>query len=187
MNTDNKYFRKIDFVLPELDMSRILSDRLTEGYGDEFRSYEIQDMEYFRSLYSTTIEFGIPPDEINFTRILDTAKPHKDTAVTSLNYYVNSGDCITIFWKLKNQAHVPDALLSLNPDNEWIESAVLGYAVEDLKPVSYFKAASNEAYLLSVENIHSVYKSKQSAVREFFRWMWADVPMEEVLASIVLK
>jgi len=182
-----KYFQKIDFTLPPVDMSRIKTDRVTEGYGTQFRSYEIADKEYFTDVYSKRIKFNVPPDIVNYTCITDNgATPHVDQVKAVINYYINPGHCVTAFWEPKDPNYTPSKMLQLQSDGSWKESAIVEYEMNQLRLASYLRALPNEAYVLSTQDIHSVIKPQISTTREFFRWMWFDLTIDEVLENITL-
>lgn len=182
-----KYFQKINFTLPPVDMDRIRTNNVTEGYGEQFRSYEIADKEYFCELYSRKIKFNIPPDIVNYTCITDNgAGPHVDQVKSVINYYINPGNCVTAFWEPKDVNYAPSALQQLQSNGSWKESTILGYEMNQLRLASYLRALPNEAYALSTKEIHSVIKPQPTTTREFFRWMWFDLTIDEVLENIIL-
>ncbi len=183
------YFKKLEFKLPDLDMSKIISDRVTEGYGQVFRSYEILDPDYFNFMYSKVIDFSIVPDKIDYTNITDYGVlPHKDEMKTSINYYLNPQHCVTVFWQLANNKYEPEPIQQLQPDGEWRQAkGVQVFDKTQLKLATYFKAYPTDAYILSVEEIHSVLKQETHTTREFLRWSWFDYGINEILSSITLK
>jgi hypothetical protein len=182
-----KYFQKINFTLPPVDMDRIRTNTVTEGYGEHFRSYEIADNAYFYEIYSKKIKFKITPDIVNYTWVLENGTPpHVDGVKTVLNYYINPANCATVFWEPKDINYVPPKAKMLHGDGSWTESQVLSYDKDQLRLASYFRALPNEAYVLAVTNIHSVTKPQFATTREFFRWMWWDLTIDEVLENIVL-
>ena len=183
------YYKKLDFKLPALDMNRIVSNNITEGYGEVFRSYEILDPEYFYFMYSKVINFTIKPDKIDYTNITDYGTlPHKDEMKTSINYYLNPENCVTAFWEVTNSNYEPEPIIQLQPDGEWRQArGVKVFDKTKLKLVDYFRAGSEEAYILSVEEVHSVEKPKTHTTREFLRWSWFDYNIQEILASIKIN
>ena len=178
------YFQKLDFTLPEIDMTRILSDQVLEGYGEQFRSYDILDLDYFYSIYSKKIHFAIPPDIVNYTQIIDNgAVPHVDFIHTTINYYINSANCITAFWKPKNSHYEPEPMMQLQPDGSWQVSKILEYDQSKLQLIRMFRSRDRDAYIMSTKEIHSVIKPQRETVRKFFRFMWLETPMQEVLKN----
>jgi hypothetical protein len=182
-----KYFQKINFTLPPVDMDRIRTDILTEGYAETFRSYEIADKDYFYELYSKKIKFNIPPDIVNYTCISDHGtSPHVDIVKTVINYYIDPANCVTVFWELRDVNYRPSSTPQMQVDGSWQESRVLSYHRDQLRLASYLRALPNEAYVLSTKDIHSVVKPQFNTKRDFFRWMWFDLTIDEVLENIIL-
>jgi len=192
-----KYFQKINFKLPPIDMNRIITNTVVESYATQylidknisptFHSYEIKDMEYFTEIYSQKIKFNIQPDFINYTRITeDGATPHVDKVKSVINYYIDSGNCVTTFWEPKDINFVPPGLRQLRKDGQWHESEVLVYDISQLHFACCFRALPNQAYALSTKDIHSVFKPKHDTVRTFFRFMWFDLTIDELLNNIIL-
>ena len=193
-----KYFQKINFTLPPIDMNRIITNTVVEGYNSQdavdrnimpiFNSYEIKDPEYFTDLYSQKIKFKIPPNFVNYTCLKeDGASPHVDGLVTAvINYYIDPADSLTFFWEPKDINFVPPGLRQLRKDGQWHESEVLVYDMSQLHFACCFRALPNQAYALSTKDIHSVFKPKHDTVRTFFRFMWFDLTIDELLDNIIL-
>lgn len=75
--------------------------------------------------------------------------PHTDSGISIvINYYIETGDATTIFWKQKHE----------NARTFKIKNQTDGsiYDEKDLKAVGYFKANKNDVWLLDVDQIHSV-------------------------------
>jgi len=173
------YFKKLDFILPPIDMSRIVNGQFNEGFGEEYRAYEIADKLYFHEQYSKKIQFKQQPDCIHYARIEHSGTfPHIDGSRTAINYYINTTNNLTFFWELKNNSHAPNAQQG--------DSLVVKYDTRQLRIASCFRALPNEAYVLSTNEIHSVGRSQIAATRELFRWIWNDLTIEEVLENIIL-
>jgi hypothetical protein len=179
------YFKKLDFKLPDMDMSRIVGGPLQEGYGETFRSWDILELDYFNSLVAKSIKFNIQPSFVNYTEITsDGAGPHVDVAGVAINYYIEPANAITVFWNLKDlNLSVPNTA-RLNEDGKWIESPVRVYKMSDIERVGYFKAVSHEAWLLNTSRIHSVIKPNLHNTRTVIRWIWIGPVYEEILNSI---
>jgi len=164
MNGDNiVYFKKIEFKL-DVDIEKIKSSKLKEKYEDLFISYEIKDLKYFTDALSQVIKFNIPPVSVNYTEILKSGiGKHVDgPSQVALNYYLETYNDITIFWKKKLEDSDP----------------------YDLVYAEHFVAENKEAFLLNSSHMHSVVKKDRNMVRKFIRFFWHDLPFDEVFNSI---
>lgn len=75
--------------------------------------------------------------------------PHTDSGIkTVINVYIKTDNCVTQFYKLKNE----------KPSTYQVENQTDGflYKEEDLIPVDGFIALPKETWLLDVREIHSV-------------------------------
>jgi hypothetical protein len=180
------YCKKVNLILPNIDMSKIVGGELREGYGKSFRSYHIVDLNYFNSIVSTRVKFNIPPDNINYTEVINiSSSPHTDVAKgVALNYYLETARCITIFWEKKNPSIEAKMMPQLLDNGEWTESSAVEYEYSNLKRAAHFNANANEGWLLDIGKIHSIMKPDASSVRTFFRWIWEDREFDEILNSI---
>ena len=179
------YFKKLDFKLPDLDMSRIVGGPLQEGYGSTFRSWDILDLGYLNKQIAKSIKFNIQPSIVNYTEITsDGAGPHVDIASAAINYYIESTGAITVVWKLKDPTLTVANTPRLNEDGNWVEVPVRVYKMSDIEKVGHFKADSHEAWLLNTSQIHSVIKPNFNSTRTVIRWLWIGPTYEEVLSSI---
>jgi hypothetical protein len=177
------YFKKIAFVLPELDMNRIWGGAAIEGYGSSFVSYDILDNEYFRSVYSKLIRFGVEPDVVNYTEITQNgAPPHVDLVSCAINYYIEAQGCVTAFWRPWRQEYAPVQIMQTHPVG--VQRPLDVYEKHEMQLVEYFRANDNEAYALSTQQIHSVTKPNYHSVRKFFRWTWHSLRYEDLLENI---
>ncbi len=169
-------------------MSRIVSDRVVEGYGEVFRSYEIHDLEYFEYQWSKSIKFSIAPEKVDYTNITDYGTlPHRDEMQTSINYYLNPENCVTAFWQLTTYNYEPESINQLQQDGTWQQAQhVKTFDKTKLRLVNYFKAYPGDAYILNVKHIHSVEKPNLGTKREFLRWSWFNYDITEILKSIQL-
>ena len=178
------YFKKLEIVFPDIDMSRIVGGSLQEGYGDTL-SYDLVDSEYFYNLYSTSIRFKIPPNIINYTEIKNRgALPHVDEAKSVINYYINTTNEVTIFWEVKDPAYKPNRSLKLEDSGELKESEIFIYERNNLKIAGHFIAQPLSTYVLKTTSIHSVIKPNIRSTRGFFRWMWMDLEFDQLLENI---
>jgi hypothetical protein len=180
-----EYFRKIPLDLSIIDMNLIRGGLLQEGYGDRFHSYHLRDREYFRDLCAARIRFKIPPDAVNYTEITDHgADPHRDSAKSSLNYYVNTADAVTVFWEPKDPDYHGDGIVRLDTDGKLKKSTAVSYDEKKLKIASGFFAKPHTAYLLRTSAIHSVRKPLTHNQRQLFRWVWQDLEFEDLIDNI---
>lgn len=177
------YFKKIDFVLPDIDMSRIVGGKPIEGYGTTFLSYDILDNEYFYNIYSKKIKFKIPPDVVNYTEVTQNGTPlHVDLVKSAINYYIESQGCVTSFWKPIEQDYVPKIIMQQYPDGTFNPLDI--YESHDMELVAHFKAEDHEAFALSTGSIHSVIKPHYNLTRKLFRWTWFNLEFDELLDNI---
>ena len=80
--------------------------------------------------------------------------PHIDDKIsTTVNFYVNTADAVTTFYRKKDVQLVSERL----PE----QTNGRLYNVDDLHVVSEFTAKSSEVYLLDVQQLHSVSCNKQ--------------------------
>jgi hypothetical protein len=103
---------------------------------------------------------------------------------TVLNFYIEPGKCVTLFWKLKNLSIESELLPRLDDDGNWSESVVKVYTTDSLVCEASFIANPNEAYILGVDKIHSVSKPITADVRKFIRLGWVGYNVEEIFNSI---
>jgi len=174
------YFKKLDLLIPKIDYER-LKGRPYEGYGETFRQFLIKDPFYLHSLIKNKIKFKIRPDHIFCIEISEYgAEPHKDPCLTVLNFYVDTADYTTIFWKPRTD--IEETIIpGMNDDDHIIRA----YQLNELDPVETFKAKDGDAYLLNVNEIHSASDPiSNNNTRKIIRWMWDTVDFETVLNSI---
>lgn len=174
------YFKKIELTFPDINYEK-LKGSPCEGYGETFRQFRIRDLFYLHSLIKNKIKFNVKPDHAFCVEISEYgAEPHKDQCVTALNVYIDTADCTTTYWKPKTE--LTETIISGLHDNTLI---IKSYHLDDLAPVASFKANVGDAYLLNVNEIHSVLKpvhDKNS--RKILRWIWDTADFETVLAGI---
>jgi hypothetical protein len=179
------YFKKLEVVFPNIDLSRIVGGSLLEGYGETFRSWNMSNVDYFHEAVSSVIRFKIKPDVSTYTEIAGQgAGPHSEQLQTVLNYYIDPGKCVTFFWRLKNPNIAIETLPMLNDDGTWVESEIRSYHLNSLSYEGSFIAKPNEAWLLSTGSIHSLIKPITKDVRKFFRLGWLNYNVDEIFDSI---
>lgn len=181
------YYKKLDFNLSEIDISRIKGDYF-EGYGSTFTSYFIKDLDYFNSLTESKIKFKIPPVIKCFTEISeDGTGAHTDHHSVALNYYIEPAHSLTIFWTLKQDDN-GDIVHKILEDGSLQTNAVRSYQFQNLNFEKSFKAKSHEAFLLDIKQIHSVAKVDTYKTRSMLSWRWQFQDFETILQSIeILK
>jgi hypothetical protein len=180
------YFKKLDVVLPEIDMSRITGGPLVEGFPD-FRTWKIRDLDYFNNLLSSILKFKVLPDSITYNEITGGGtSPHSEHFLiqTVLNFYIEPGECVTFFWKLKDLNIELEFLPRLNASGNWNKSVVKTYSTDSLECEASFIANASDAYILGVDQIHSVSKPITDDVRKFIRLGWMGYNVEEIFNSI---
>lgn len=180
-------FKKINLDLRGIAVER-LKGPFMDAYGSSFQQYFIKDPEYLNDLVSRQIKFNIPPSLNCYTEISDHGAiiPHTDTSMTVLNYYIMSSKCVTIFWRSMNPENRILIPQERGDQNESV-SKTYSYDPRDLRFVSALMTKNHEAYLLDIHQIHSVKKNPTAPNRAFIRWLWYDVPFNEVLDSITVK
>ena len=120
-----------------------------------------------------SLNFKITPQIVNITEIeYPGSKPHTDSWLTSINFYLEAGDDETCFWEEK----IPTSTIC--------QSGPIPYEVDNLKKVGSFVASQNDCYLLNVHNIHSVNMNLLGSKRSILRIGWKEHSFDEVLDSI---
>ena len=179
------YCKKLELILPDVDLSKIKGGSLYEGYGETFRSWNILDLDYFQEIISSVVRFNIKPTICTYTEISGQgAAPHSERLQTVLNYYIDTGRCTTFFWKLKNLKSSVETLSMLDDAGNWTDSQIRSYNYDELEYADKFIAKPNEAWLLNTGSIHSLIKPIVKDTRKFFRMGWNDYTVEEVYNSI---
>ena len=182
----NNMFKKLNFRLPELDLSR-LKGKFFEEYGDiqrgRFSMYNIKDQEYFEHMISQKLQFHIKPYITGVSELpIGSVLPHQDENSITLNYMIHSANAITLFWKPKNDNVEQESLLEMGAN---IVSGTTGYRQQDLELNGYFQAKDNEAWLLKTDEIHSVVVTNRTQIRQMLYWRWRyPHTFEEILNSI---
>jgi len=57
------------------------------------------------------------------------------------------------------------------------------YRIDDVEEVAQFTAEKNDAYVLNVSKIHSVY-SPNPGTRKFISYNWVNYSFEEIVANL---
>ena len=181
------YFKKLNFKLPELDLSRIAGGPLHEGYGPSLKGYYILDIDYFNGILNQYVKFNIPAELVNYTEIgdLGTYLPHTDYPMTTaLNYYLDTVGGVTVFWDLKDPNTQPSPVDRLQDSGSWDHAKAQHVQRSDVVKVCEFRANTYEPWLLNVGQYHTVVKTKSTVPRTMIRWLWSGFTFQEVLDSI---
>lgn len=134
------------------------------------RYFEINDIVAFHNTIDN-YNFKIPPDSIQIWQIenqgwLDVHRD-KGNAKVSLNYYIETSEDETIFYK---------------PKDGIVREDYHVYEFEDLNIEGIFTALSGEAYLLNIKELHSVTK-KDNKPRIILQYSW-DANYNVILESL---
>jgi hypothetical protein len=127
--------------------------------------YEIDDVD---NSILNAIKFKIDPIRICYAEIVGhgTLGAHRDYgAKTALNFYINSCNATTNFYRTDNHS------------NKNI------FTMSEIELIDSFIAKDNEYYLLNVDQIHSVI-FPETGKRTFITWQWT-VDFEEVIVSLL--
>jgi len=98
--------------------------------------------------------------------------PHTDSGINvTLNYYIETGDCVTNFYKFNKDAK-----------SYQIENQTDGfiYSTDSVTLVDSFEAQSGDVYLLDVTQPHSVDPKKEFAMRTAFSLATSTYTFDEV-------
>lgn len=137
----------------------------TRNGGSYF--YTITDYPQFKDLLKTNI-FTIQPDVLAYCEFTGEGlvKPHTDSGTSvSLNFYIDTDDGITIFYKKL------DNIINSNFQNK----KNLNYFENDsnLIEIGRFQAKNKECYLLDVTQFHGIQKtSNRPRSMITARWHW---------------
>lgn len=143
-------FKRLNHKINIEDYS--LLDQQTQ-YGHTVNG-QFQGIVYYNVQVGTDLYRLIPEQYradfyVSAFRINTLIPPHTDTYdKTTINVYVETGDYVTEFYRLKHN----------NPVKRQIDNQVDGYIFDnkDLLITGQFKAKKNDAYVLDVSQIHSV-------------------------------
>jgi hypothetical protein len=177
-------YKKINLDLRSIEVDR-LKGSFYEGYGPFFKTYNILDQEYLDNYLKTKVIFHIPATHLGYTEVLykGVTTPHTDTSMTALNYYINSNTGETFFYKAIDPSQKIEATRYLD-QNVRTGSETYEYSLLNLEVIDSFLTNDHEAWLLNAHNIHCVRKTKFDKPRTILRWLWYDVPFDQVLNSI---
>jgi hypothetical protein len=171
------YYKKLDagFLPPTIDTNEI-KDHLLFHYGYA-RYYKISNKDYLKSLSDS---FKISPKRIYLSEGHGPLLPHIDNGQRScINYYMHTGNYTTSFWIPRENAKRRKSSRYCANTNSYKE-VELRYLHEDLILVDSFIAKDGEAYILNIEQIHSVEGKKPELPRSFIQFQW-DFSMDELL------
>lgn len=180
-------FQKINLNFDDLELSKIKGE-LQQRWGPskaKYTVYTFADWEYFYSLHHGKINFGIRPHYAYYAEVTGDSYlwPHIDPATTcKLNYYVQTGNCTTTFYKEKDNVNLLDGPEETDAEknSQFIVKASNDF--ENLDEIGSFLALPGEAYLIRVDLLHSV--SQPQGVRNMISWVWHTHTFEEILESI---
>ena len=177
------YYKKLDagFLPPPADPDKIKGE-LAFHYG-YIKYYKITDREYLKSLHYS---FKIPPTGIFLSEGHGPLEPHFDNGQrASINYYMRTGGYTTSFWVPQENAKKRISKRYDHATNSYVDGK-LGYMRENLIFADSFVAKDGEAYVLNVEQIHSVEGEKPTLPRAFIQMQW-DFSMDELLEKLDFK
>lgn len=173
-----QYYKKVSLDLTNIDITK-LKGEFYESFGNTFHHYRIKDIDYLMSLVNQQIRFLLQPDWVFIAEITDSGvNPHVDTCMTVLNYYIDSQNSITCFFKPMSDTTA--TMVKSKYDDSDKESRVFEYNLKELELRASFKALDHEAYLLDTHSIHLVNKQKRNLPRRMIRWLWMDKPLQVV-------
>jgi hypothetical protein len=172
------YFKKIDLKLRDFEYND-LKGRVLFSFGkiDTNISYHaIKDKNLLKLLYDNDI-CKISPDHCYLAEVtgIGLLRPHRDHDTTCcLNYYFQSNNSKTVFYKPKENTK------SYQYENKKTSNI---YNLRDLDTTEKFTAKDNEAFLLNVSEVHSVFCAN-SGFRRFITWQWTNTNFEDVLENL---
>jgi hypothetical protein len=176
----DKYFKKFNLELTPYNYSSLKGDLAFQyGYPDVIIFlYKIKDIQKFKELHPTAIS-SIPPTRVFYSEIVGQGylQPHLDLGVgCNLNWYFEVDQSSTVFYNTK-----PDTKKLSN----FGEAGDNVFHLHELDEVCRFTAELNSAYLLNVNEAHSVYKPNLTT-RRFFSYQWLNHDYETILNSLKL-
>ena len=116
----------------------------------------------------------LKPDTIRFVVVMgkNSVNPHRDHhIITALNCYFQAGGATTHFWEPLPAAK-PITFPGARTSNIYCDG--------NLRHLTSFTASDGEAYLLNVNQVHSVQRTSIKT-RRFIQLSWKARPFEEVL------
>ena len=176
----NNYFHKFHLEIYPFDYESLKGDLFTEFVSKEngtgIHYYMPTNLEKFISLHPKPF-CKIRPEGAFITEVTGQGllDPHVDhTIKCCINYYFEPNGSTTSF-------HIPkeSAAAKLYPGQE---NANL-YRIDDVEEVAQVTAEKNDAYVLNVSKIHSVY-SPNPGTRKFISYNWVNYSFEEIVANL---
>lgn len=166
-------FKKIEVVMPQVDLEKIMGD-LTHSYvGGNFQEYNIKDITYLTTLLTNNIRFGIKPHKVNITKLVNEGAntPHTDDWPVALNCYLHAGDDTTFFY---------------TPKTDTLDHGLRSYKIDDLVIGRSFVAYTGDWYLLETRQVHNVVSADKANYRLLLRFVWGRHSFDEIVNSITV-
>lgn len=169
----DNYYHKYNLHLDNITADQIRGTPMSQ-YG-RLKYYTVGNADFVNALPQVC---KIPPDNILLAEITGAGflTAHRDhLTICCLNYYFESNNSTTIFYKEK-----AGATRHSFPGKE---TANL-YSLEQLDKIGSFAAKSEECFLLNVSEIHAVY-APFNGIRRFITWQWVHTPYQTVLENLI--
>jgi hypothetical protein len=151
----------------------------TRGGGSAF--WELKNKDILMSKLNKNI-FGIPPTMIQYCEFTGggLVTPHIDRDTTvALNLYLETADCRTIFYKVKETS-------GANPELHSNKSQLATVSnLNNLEEIGSFIAKNNETYLLNTDMLHGIEKP-DTRPRTMITFRWMRYSYDEILESLDL-
>jgi hypothetical protein len=162
-------FQKLNISFSESDFVKLKGSKSFDL--PKFKEFTILDTDYLFNTLNKQVEFSVLP-QVNITEITyPGAGPHTDTWQSAINFYLDTGDDETFFWKEINLSGSEKGLVTYQPTN--------------LEKIGSFKANKGDCYLLDVGNsIHSVKVNSPLVSRKILRLFWYELSFNQVLQSL---
>jgi hypothetical protein len=176
----NSYFHKFHLEVRPFDYETLKGgleiEFISKDNGTGIHYYSINDFEKLTSLHIKPF-CKIPPQYVSFTEVTGQGllNPHIDhTIKCCVNYYFEPNGSTTCFYRPK---HFSTAQTYPGQTEANI------YSIDEVEEVAQFTSLKNEAYLLNVSKIHSVY-SPNSGTRKFISYSWTNYSFEKIVANL---
>jgi hypothetical protein len=174
------YFKKFNLELKEFNYEQLKGNLAFQyGYPDvTIFLYWVSDINLFRSLHKSPIG-TIRPDRVFYAEIIGKGflQPHLDLGVgCNLNWYFQTDESSTLFYKQTDATKL----------SNFGEQGENVFYLEELTEVCKFKAEKNDAYLLNVSEVHSVFKPNYN-IRKFFSYQWLNQSYETIVNTLTLS
>jgi len=165
-------YKKLNISFSELDFVKLKGNKSFDL--PRLKEFTIIDTDYIFNILSKQVQFSVLP-HVNLTEITYPGPgPHTDTFQTAINFYLDTGDDETFFWKEINSS-------GLEKDSVTYRM----YEPKNLEKIGTFKANKGDCYLLSVGNsIHSVKVNNPLTTRKILRLFWYELSFDQVLQSL---